>query len=135
MSNLTPEVWFVYDGACPLCTFGSNHWRVQEAVGTLHILDARENRMHPLLQEINARKINLDEGMVIKFQDNYYHGVDALHVMALLGTRVGWFNRMNAHLFRSRRISRLCYPFMRAARRIALVLKGAPLIHNLAPEN
>lgn len=134
MPHSTPEIWFVYDGDCPLCTFGSNHWRVQEVLGTLHILDARENGTHPLLKEINAKKINLDEGMVIKFQDHYYHGVDALHAMALLGTRAGWFNRMNAYLFRSKLLSRICYPFMRAARRLALLLKGAPLIHNLKPQ-
>ena len=85
----------------------------------------------PVMREIDACGLNLDEGMVIKFQDTCYHGADALHVMALLGTRHGWFNRMNAWLFRSKRISTLVYPFMRAARNLALRFKGVSKIGNL----
>lgn len=125
------EVWFVYDGACPICAFGSRHWRVREAVGILHLIDAREEKEHPIMQEIKDKNINLDRGMVIKFQDTCYSGTDALHVMALIGTDYGWFNYINVLLFRSKLLARLCYPFMRGARRAALLLKGAPLIRNL----
>ena len=125
------DVWFVYDGDCPLCTTAAKALRIRQAVGTLHLVNAREDSSHPVMQEIQARRLNLDVGMVIKFQNTCYHGADALHVMALLGTGHGWFNRMNAWLFRSKTLSRLLYPSMREARNLFLRLTGVSKIDNL----
>ncbi len=125
------DVWFVYDGDCPVCSIAASALRIRKAVGGLHLVNAREDKDHPLMAEIKARGLDLDEGMVIKFQDSYYHGADALHVMALLGTGQGWFNRMNACLFRSPTLSKLCYPFLRACRNLAIRLKGVPKLRNL----
>ena len=88
--------------------------------------NAREEINHPIMAEIKARGIDLDQGMVVKFQDTCYHGADALNVMALLGTSSGWLNRMNATLFRSKTLSTFCYPAMRVARNLALLIKGVP---------
>lgn len=125
------DVWFVYDGDCPVCNTAADYWRLREAVGTLHLVNAREEGSHPLMREIKAKGLDLDKGMVVKFQDTCYHGADALHVMALLGTRQNWFNRTNAFLFRSKALSVFCYPAMRAASNLALKVKGVPLIRNL----
>jgi predicted DCC family thiol-disulfide oxidoreductase YuxK len=126
------DVWFVYDGDCPLCLMGATHFRIKQAVGNLHVLDARQaGNAHPLMQEINAHGLNLDQGMVLKMGGRLYQGADALHVMALIGTSTGWFNRLNAALFRSEKIARLCYPSMKAARNLALCIKGVPQIRNL----
>jgi predicted DCC family thiol-disulfide oxidoreductase YuxK len=125
------EVWFVYDGHCPICTTAANALQIRNAVGNLHLVNAREESNHPIMQEIRARRLNLDEGMVIKFLDQCYFGADALHVMALLGTGQGWFNRMNARLFRSKTLSRLLYPPMRTARNLFIRLKGISKIDNL----
>lgn len=125
------EVWFIYDGDCPLCTMAANALQIRKAVGPLHLLNAREENGHPVLLQIQSKGLNLDEGMVILFQDTYYHGADALHVMALLGTGQGWFNRLNAWLFRSQILSALCYPAMRTVRNIALRIKGVPPLRNL----
>ena len=125
------EVWFIYDGDCPICNVAANALRIKKAVGNLYLLNARNDNDHPLFQEIKIRNLNLDEGMVIKFNNTYYHGADALHIMGLLGTGRGWFNRMNALLFRSKTLSSLCYPAMRATRNFALKIKGVPRLHNL----
>jgi predicted DCC family thiol-disulfide oxidoreductase YuxK len=125
------EIWFVYDGDCPVCTTASRALQIRKAAGELKLLNAREETNHPLMQEIRKRKLDLDEGMIIKVEDNYYHGADALHVMALLGTDQGWFNRMNAILFRSKVMAGLCYPSMRGARNLLLKIKGVQKIRNL----
>lgn len=132
INEQSEDVWFVYDGDCPLCLMGATHFRIKQAVGNLHVLDAREaGDTHPLMQEINAHGLNLDQGMVLKMGGRLYQGADALHVVALIGTSTGWFNRLNAVLFRSEKISRLCYPSMKAARNLALAIKGVPQIRNL----
>ena len=125
------NAWLIYDGDCPICRRVVEALRVKKAVGELHLIDARENQQHPLIAEINALGLDLDEGLVLKFQQRHYHGQDALHMMALLGSRHGWFNRMNAILFRSRLVARLCYPMMRATRNLLLRIKGIDKIHNL----
>ena len=69
--------------------------------------------------------------MVLKYQGICYHGEDALHMMAMLGSPNGWFNRANALLFKSKPVARFCYPAMRAARNLLLRLKGVEHIRNL----
>jgi predicted DCC family thiol-disulfide oxidoreductase YuxK len=125
------EIWFVYDGDCPVCSLAARTWRIRETVGTLHLVNARGDKSHPVMQEIQTQKLNLDDGMVIKFSDRYYHGPDALHVMALLGTDTGWVNRFNVFVFRSKLFSALCYPLLRAMRNLLLQIKGVPPIGNL----
>ena len=131
LSNKTGDVWFVYDGDCPICSVAAKALKIREAVGNLHLVDARNDIAHPVLREVRDLKLDLDEGMVIKFRDTCYHGADALHVMALLGTGHGWFNRLNALLFRSKLLSVICYPPMRACRNLLIRLRGVPKIDNL----
>ncbi|MQA66361.1 MAG: DUF4166 domain-containing protein [Alphaproteobacteria bacterium] len=125
------DVWFVYDGDCPICSAAANALEIRKSVGHLHLIDARVETSHPLIQEIKDRQLDLDEGMVLKYAGNYYHGRDALHMMALLGSSRGWFNRANALLFHSRFVASICYPVMRAARNTLLRLKGIKRICNL----
>ena len=125
------DVWFIYDGDCPICRMAAESLRIKQSVGALHLVNAREANAHPLIEEINALGIDLDEGMGLKFQGRHYHGRDALHMMAILGSRYGWFNRMNALLFRSKTVAGLCYPTMRATRNLLLRMKGVQKIHNL----
>lgn len=131
MTNQPQEIWFIYDGDCPICKTAAQALRIRHAVGRLRLLNARTESNHPLMQEVKARKLSLDDGMVIIANQNYYHGADALHIMALLGTNTGWFNRMNWLLFRSKTLARLCYPTMRAMRNLAIRVKGVPPIANL----
>jgi predicted DCC family thiol-disulfide oxidoreductase YuxK len=125
-------VWFVYDGDCPICRMAAQAFQIKKAVGHLHRVNARDDHTHPLLQEVREQGFNLDDGMVLKYQARSYHGQDALHMMALLGSGQGWFNRTNAFLFRSKTIARVCYPAMRAVRNTLLRLKGVSKIENLA---
>lgn len=129
--NSKGDVWFVYDGDCPICNVAANGLKIKEAVGSLHLINARKEKSHPIMQEVNKQGLSLDEGMIIKFQNTCYHGADALQIMALLGTNKGWFNRMNVFLFRSKFLSRLFYPGMRATRNLLLKVKGVDKIRNL----
>lgn len=125
------DVWFVYDGDCPICSSAAQALEIKRSVGGLHLVNARKDYEHALIREINERQLDLDEGMVLKYRDGFYHGEDALHMMALLGSGRGWFNRMNAVLFRTRFIARISYPFMRGARNALLRINGVRKIRNL----
>jgi predicted DCC family thiol-disulfide oxidoreductase YuxK len=131
LKDQSGDVWFVYDGDCPICTVAAHGLRIRKAVGTLQLVDARSDVDHPILAEIRDLRLDLDQGMVIKFRDTCYHGADALHVMAMLGTGQGWFNRINALLFRSKLLSAICYPPMRAVRNLLIRVRGVQKIDNL----
>jgi predicted DCC family thiol-disulfide oxidoreductase YuxK len=127
------DVWYVYDGECPLCRTAANALRIREAVGQLHLINARLEPNHPVIQEINTRQIDIDKGSVITYGGNFYHGADALVLTALLGSNAGWFNKLNALLFRSPASAKLCYPLLRAGRNLLLRIRGIAQIRNLQP--
>ena len=131
MTDKKPDIWFVYDGECPICQMGASLFKLREAVGTLSTVDARTELDHPVIHEVNAAKLNLDEGMVIKYKGKLYQGDETLVLMANIGSMDTLFNRINTALFKSKTMSRLSYPFMRGARNLALFLKGAGRIDNL----
>jgi predicted DCC family thiol-disulfide oxidoreductase YuxK len=122
------NVWLVYDGECPICRPTANALKIREAVGTLHLVNAREP--HPILEEIKKAGLDIDTGMVVKFKNTLYHGADAQHVLAMIGTQHGWINRINVTLFRSKYLAYVCYPIMRTIRNGLLWFKGIPKINH-----
>ena len=116
------EAWLVYDGQCPFCSAYVRYVRVRDSVGRLHLVDARQ--AHPIADEACALGFDLDQGMVLKLGDRFYHGADCINVLALLSTGSGPFNRLNGAIFRSPTASRLLYPVLRAGRNLALRLLG-----------
>jgi hypothetical protein len=64
--------------------------------------------------------------MLVVIDGVYHHGADAVHVLALLSSPIGAFNRLNARIFSSRTVSRLLYPALRFGRNASLRLLGRP---------
>jgi len=124
-------IYFVYDGECPICQMGADLYKIRQSVGELITVDARTEKDHPVMLEVNKARLNLDDGMVIKYNNQLYQGEGALHIMATLGADKGWFNHLNNTLYKSKTLAKVSYPFMKGARNIALKLKGAGKIHNL----
>ena len=87
------DVWLVYDGQCPVCSAYCKHARIADAVGRLHLVDAREPGA--LMDQITAAGLDIDQGMVLKFEDVMYYGPEAMRMLTLLGSPSGLFNRFN----------------------------------------
>lgn len=118
----TRAAWLIYDGECPFCTAYARYVRVRRSVGVLELVDARKGG--PLVEEVRRAGLDLDQGMVLKMGGRLYHGADCLNALALLGTRSGLFNRLNATIFRSPALSRALYPLLRTTRNMTLALMG-----------
>jgi predicted DCC family thiol-disulfide oxidoreductase YuxK len=112
----------VYDGQCPFCSRYVQLVRLRETLGQIALVDAREGG--PQVEEVRKAGLDLDEGMVLKLDGRLYHGAECIHRLALLSTPSGWFNRVNAAMFRSRTASRLLYPVLRAGRNSVLRMLG-----------
>ena len=128
---LDEGVWFVYDGDCQLCTQAAIALRIKEKHGPLKLLNARDNFEHQLLQKIQTKQLDLDEGMVIYHQGHFYHGATALQFMARFGAAKGWFNWFNKTIFWSKSLAKLLYPWIRGVRNFLLMRKGVSRIDNL----
>ena len=123
------DVWLVYDGECPVCKAYCRYARVREAVGRLHLIDARHPG--PLMDEITAAGLDIDQGMVVKFNNVMYYGPEAIRVLTLLSTRSGLFNRISYAFFGSTRRAGFFYPVGKAFRNLVLKLLGIGYIENL----
>ena len=128
------DILLVYDKQCPLCDNYCQLVRIRESAGNLVLVDAREDTA--ILREITLAGLDIDQGMVLKFQDRVYYGSEAMHVLSLLSTRSGFFNRINFWIFRSRWLSQVLYPIFQFFRNLFLKARGATKINNLnSPAN
>jgi len=126
------DVLLVYDAECPACDNYCRVVRIREDVGRLVIVDAREDS--PIMREITAAGLDIDDGMVLKLGDELYYGSDAIHMLALIGSRSGVLNRLNYQLFRSPRVAHRLYPILRGCRAVLLRMLGKRRINNLGIE-
>lgn len=122
------EAWLVYDGECPICRNFVLYYRVKESIN-LHLVDARKDST--LLSEITKAGLDMDEGIVLKIDKVLYHGSDALHVIACIGSKYGILNKLNYYLLRSKTLSKIVYPILRGFRNLLLKILCVPKIHNL----
>ena len=129
------DIWFVYDGECPLCKQAALALRIKDTYGTLQLLNARESVEHSLIKKINVEGFDLDEGMVIYDGERFYHGKGALRFMAKYGDNKGLFNLMTKLLYWSDGIASVTYPWLRGIRNMLLRRKKVSRIDNLNLQN
>ena len=128
-------VWFVYDGECPICRQTAKALKIKQHFGELHTLDARATQADPLIEEIDRLAYDLDEGMVIFHDGQFYHGKNALMFIAKYGESKNLFMTFFKGFFWSDRLSNLVYPWLRGARNLLLKRRGVAQIDNLQLKN
>ena len=134
MKNDTPlldaaQLLLVYDKECPACNNYCQMVRIRESVGELQLIDARE--ASPIMDEITAANLDIDEGMVLKMNDQLYYGADAIHALSMISSRSGIFNRLVYWVFKSKRVSHVLYPILKTGRLVLLKLMRRTKINNL----
>ncbi len=123
------DILLVYDRECPVCDAYCRMVRIRESVGALRLVNARD--ASGIMSEITAKGLDIDEGMVLKFGNTLYYGADAIHVLSLMSSRSGAFNRLTYWIFRSKRLSTILYPLFRFFRNLLLKLLRKARINNL----
>lgn len=117
----------VYDGECPVCSSYVRYVRIRKSAGSLLLVNARDGG--PWVDRVLQAGLNLDEGMVLLYGGRSYHAVDCVHMLALLSTGSGMFNRINALIFRRPGVARIAYPILRAGRNLLLRILNRPKLH------
>ncbi len=128
------EIVLLYDHQCPVCDAYCRNVKVRPAEGALRILDARSPS--EIRDEVTRRGLDIDQGMVLQTESGLYYGAEAIHQLALLGTRSDPFNLLNFLAFRSKWAAARLYPILRFFRNTLLKLLGRTKINNLSlPHN
>lgn len=117
-----PGASIFYDGECPVCSNYVRFVRFRETVGSVRLVDVRQDRSERA--RLEAAGCDLDEGMVLEYRDHRYHGDRAVHMMAVLSAPDTLFNRLNKWIFDSPKRSAVLYPMLRAGRNLLLRLLG-----------
>lgn len=112
----------VYDGECPFCASYIRLVRLRETVGPVELVNARQP--HPVLDEVRARDLDLDEGMVVRLDGEYLHGPAAMMALSVLSTPAGFVNRAMRAIFRTPKRAAALYPLMVRGRNATLRLLG-----------
>lgn len=118
--------WLLYDGKCPFCSRYVKLIRLRSSIGNLDLIDARYPSKYRD-EALNAR-LDINEGMVLKYGQRLYHGDNCINMLALLSSPIGIANTVNAWLFRSPNRARLIYPWLRRMRNFVLLLLRRPKI-------
>lgn len=127
------ELLLVYDNQCPACSYYCNLVQIKASVGELTLINARDQ--HPVMLEISEAGLDIDQGMVLKMDDTLYYGEDAIHMLSLIGSSSGFFNRFNFWIFRSRGRAAFIYPILKFGRNLLLKMLGRSKINNLELDN
>ena len=123
----------IYDQECPICRAYSRAVRIRQSVGELQLINARDDSA--VMRELTALGLDIDQGMVLKVDDNVYYGSDAVYMLSLLSSRSNLFNKLNYSIFKSQRLAKWLYPVLRLGRNMLLKLLGKSKINNLAKVN
>jgi len=122
-------ILLVYDKQCPVCDAYCRMVRIRESFGMLSLVNARD--ASAIMDEITAKGLDIDEGMVLKVGSTLYYGADAIHALSLMSSRSGVFNWLTFWIFRSKSLSTILYPLFRFFRNLLLKLLRKSRINNL----
>ena len=123
------EILLVYDKECPACDSYCQIVRIRKSIGDLKIVNAREST--EILREITEMGLDIDQGMVLKMNNQIYYGSDAIYALALISSRSGIFNRLNYWLFKSKTRAYFLYPILRSFRNLLLKALRKSKINNM----
>ena len=127
MADIDPNrLYLIYDGDCIMCRSCARAIKLKQSVGQFTTINARVH--HPIVDTVNKRGYDLNTGVVVIYKQQYYHGKDAVNMLALLSSRVNWFNKLAAVIFKYKPMTRILYPVFRAVRNCILWLRNVPKI-------
>lgn len=119
------ETIVIYDQECFFCSNYVRLLRLQETLGPVTLVNARDAGA---AHRYGFTPAELNEGMLLISGGQRYFGADAIYRMALLSTPSTLFNRVNAVVFRHRWLAVALYPLLKLGRRLYLALSGKGLI-------
>lgn len=123
MSQNDQSIVIIYDGECPFCTNYMSLLRLKKNGNKVILIDARTS-LENYHEELKNLAIDLNEGMAVKLNGSWYHGHEAINILALQSTQSNYFNKFNSWIFKHKVLCIILYPVMRFFRNLTLNILG-----------
>ena len=118
-TNLT----FIYDGECPFCNHFAELLELKSKINNIYILDGRKNLK--IVSSLMKKGYDIDKGAILLKGDQIFHGAEAINTVCnQLDNPSSRLLNLLSNIFKSNRRTKLLFPILVTARRIALISKG-----------
>tara|TARA_Y100000589_G_C26785221_1_gene479452 strand:- start:62 stop:445 length:384 start_codon:yes stop_codon:yes gene_type:complete len=116
---------FIYDGKCPFCNHFAELLELKSKINNISILDGREN--HELIRDLLIKGYDLNNGAILLKDKEIYHGPEAINTICkLIKDPSSKLLDILSRTFKSKRRTKIIFPFLVRARRLVLISKGIP---------
>ena len=117
------EITFIYDGECPFCNHFAELLELKSKIKNITILDARKNQS--IINSLLNKGYDIDKGAILLKGDNIFHGSEAINTICnQINNPSGSLLKLLTNIFKSKKRTKLLFPFLVRARRFALISKG-----------
>ena len=114
---------FIYDGECPFCNHFAELIELKSKLSDISIINGREDLI--TIKRLLKEGYDLDKGAILLTNDNIFHGSDAINIItSQIKNPSGNLLKLLTIIFKSKKRTKLIFPFLLIARRFALISKG-----------
>ena len=114
---------FIYDGECPFCNHFAELLEIKSKITNINILDGRKNLI--LINSLLVKGYDLDEGAILLKDDEIFHGAEAINTICnQINNPSSNLLLLLSSIFKSTKRTKLLFPLLVRARRLALISKG-----------
>ena len=120
---MTSAYTFIYDGECPFCNHFAELLEIKSMINNIKILDGRKNLN--LINSLLERGYDLDKGAILLKDEEIFHGAEAINTICKqINNPSSSLLLLLSRVFKSTKRTKLLFPLLVRARRIALISKG-----------
>ena len=122
---MTSTYTFIYDGECPFCNHFAELLEIKSKISNIKIVDGRKNLT--LINSLLEKGYNLDKGAILLKDDDIFHGAEAINTICKkIKNPSNSLLFILSNIFKSKKRTKVLFPFLVRARRFALISKGVP---------
>ena len=120
---MTSNYTFIYDGECPFCNHFAELLEIKSKITNIKILDGRQNLT--LIESLLEKGYDLDKGAILLKNEDIFHGADAINTICKrISNPSSNLLFLLSRVFKSNKRTKLIFPLLIRARRLALISKG-----------
>ncbi len=120
---MTSDYTFIYDGECPFCNHFAELLEIKSKINNIKILDGRKNLS--LINSLLEKGYDLDKGAILLKDENIFHGAEAINTICIqINKPSSSLLLLLSRLFKSNKRTKVLFPLLVRARRLALISKG-----------
>jgi len=127
-TKIKNSLYVIYDGECYFCNHTAQALRIKKAVGELVLINARES--NELVTEVIKQGFDVNEGIVVYYQQKFYHAQEAIFLLNALADRSTLRGKLAYVFYKNKLATLLGYPILKLLRNLNLKWQGKPKIQN-----